>query len=56
MKYFGGSIPCLVVVDENGKVVFDTYAGKNYRGPEAVLADLDQLFTGKSSTQIAQSR
>jgi nucleoredoxin len=55
-KYFGGSIPCLVVVDENGKVIFDTYAGKNYRGPEAVLADLDQLFAGKSATQIAQAR
>jgi thiol-disulfide isomerase/thioredoxin len=56
MKYFGASIPCLVVVDENGKVIFDTYAGKNYRGPEAVLADLDQLFAGKSPTQIAQAR
>jgi nucleoredoxin len=56
MKYFGASIPCLVVVDENGKVVFDTYAGKNYRGPEAVLADLDQFFAGKGSSQIAQVR
>ena len=56
LKYFGGSIPCLVVVDENGKVIFDTYAGKNYRGPEAVLADLDQLFAGKSPTQVAQVR
>ena len=54
LKYFGGSIPCLVVVDENGKVIFDTYAGKNYRGPEAVLADLDQFFAGKSSSQVAQ--
>ncbi|MFN2621220.1 MAG: thioredoxin-like domain-containing protein [Chthoniobacterales bacterium] len=56
MKYFGESIPCLVVVDENGKVIFDTYAGKNYRGPEAVLNDLDQLFAGKGPTQIAQAR
>lgn len=55
-KYFGGSIPCLVVVDENGKVIFDTYAGKNYRGPEAVLADLDQFFAGKSPAQVAQVR
>jgi len=54
-KYFGESIPCLVVVDENGKVVFDTYAGKNYRGPEAVLNDLDQLFAGKGPTQVAQT-
>ncbi len=56
MKYFGASIPCLVVVDENGKVIFDSYAGKNYRGPEAVLNDLDQLFSGKSAPQVAQSR
>jgi thiol-disulfide isomerase/thioredoxin len=55
-KYFGDSIPCLVVVDENGKVICDTYAGKNYRGPEAVLADLDQLFAGKSPAQVAQAR
>lgn len=55
-KYFGDSIPCLVVVDEDGKVISDTYAGKNYRGPEAVLADLDQLFAGKSPAQLAQAR
>jgi nucleoredoxin len=55
-KYFGDSIPCLVIVDENGKVISDTYAGNNYRGPEAVLADLDQLFAGKSPAQIAQAR
>jgi nucleoredoxin len=54
-KYFGDSIPCLVVVDENGKVISDSYAGKN-RGPEGVLADLDQLFAGKSPAQIAQAR
>jgi thiol-disulfide isomerase/thioredoxin len=56
LKYFGGSIPCLVVVDENGKVIFDTYAGKSYRGAEAVLADLDQFFAGKTPSQIAQAR
>jgi nucleoredoxin len=56
MKFFGESIPCLVVVDESGKVIFDTYAGKNYRGPEAVLADLEQLFAGNGPTQLAQTR
>ncbi|MEY2506647.1 MAG: nucleoredoxin [Verrucomicrobiota bacterium] len=56
-KYAGSGIPSLVVVDENGKVVFDTNAGQNYRGPEAVLADLEQLFAGKSSpAQVAQAR
>jgi nucleoredoxin len=55
-KYAGPGIPCLVIVDDTGKVIFDTYAGTNFRGPEAVLADLDQLFAGKSPTQIAQAR
>jgi nucleoredoxin len=55
-KYAGSGIPCLVVVDETGKVIFDTYAGETYRGPKAVLTDLEQLFAGKSPTQIAQAR
>lgn len=55
-KYAGSGIPCLVVVDETGKVVFDSYAGKEYRGPEAVLADLDRLFATKSAGQVAQVR
>ncbi len=57
LKYAGAGIPCLVIVDDTGKVIFDTFAGKNYRGPEAVLADLDQLFAGgKGPTQVAQTR
>jgi nucleoredoxin len=55
-KYAGSGIPCLVVVDDTGKVIFDTYAGQNYRGPEAVLSDLDQLFAGKTPSQVAQVR
>ena len=56
LKYAGSGIPCLVIVDDTGKVIFDTYAGKNYRGPEAVLADLDQLFNGQGPAQLAQTR
>jgi nucleoredoxin len=55
-KYAGSGIPCLVVVDETGKVIFDTYAGETYRGPKAVLTDLERLFAGKSPTEIAQAR
>lgn len=54
-KYAGSGIPCLVLVDENGKVISDTYSGKNFRGPEAVLADLDQLFASKNPSQVAQA-
>jgi nucleoredoxin len=48
LKYAGAGIPCLVIVDDTGKVIFDSFAGKNYRGPDAVLADLDQLFAGNN--------
>ena len=36
LKYAGSGIPCLVVVDTNGKVVIDTFAGTDYRGPSVV--------------------
>jgi nucleoredoxin len=55
-KYAGAAIPCLVVVDDTGKVIFNTYSGQNYRGPEAVLAELDQLFASKGPSQVAQAR
>ena len=55
-KYAGSGIPCLVVVDENGRVMFDTFSGSNFRGPEAVLADLDKFFAAKGPTQLAQTR
>jgi hypothetical protein len=42
-------------VDESGKMIFSSFAGKDYRGPEAVLKDLDQFFAGKGPTQIAQT-
>jgi nucleoredoxin len=43
-KYAGDGIPCLVVVNASGQVVFDTYVGKDRIGPEKVLKDLDALF------------
>jgi nucleoredoxin len=54
MKYAGSSIPCLVVVDAQGKVVSDSFAGKQYVGPHKVLTELDQLFA--SGSTVAQSR
>ena len=44
-KYAGSGIPCLVVVDQTGKVISDSYAGQQYRGPKKVLSDLDAIFT-----------
>ena len=44
-------IPCLVLVDAAGTVISDTYAGKTYRGPDKVLADLDTIFAGGVSAR-----
>ena len=44
-KYAGSGIPCLVLLDATtGRVVSDSYVGKEYRGPAKVMADLDRIF------------
>lgn len=45
-KYSGRGIPCLVVVDANGKVISHSYEGEEYVGPTKVLKDLDKLLKG----------
>jgi nucleoredoxin len=47
-KYAGSGIPCLVLVDGTGKVISDSFAGKQYLGPQKVLSDLDAIFAGKA--------
>ena len=54
-KYEGSGIPCLVVLDPSGKVIFDSYAGKTYVGPEKVLKDLESMLSN-SSAAVAISR
>ena len=54
-KYAGSGIPCLVLVDANGRVISDSYAGKTYLGPSKVLRDLDRLFAGgRAPAPVAQ--
>lgn len=55
-NYGGSSIPCLVVLDASGKVISDTYAGKNYLGPEKVLTDLDAILAKPPGTAVAAAR
>jgi nucleoredoxin len=43
-RYAGSGIPCLVLVDSTGRVVSDTFEGKQYVGPQKVLGDLDKIF------------
>jgi nucleoredoxin len=51
----GDGIPSLVLVDETGKVISSSYAGKQYLGPAKVLADLDAIFAGNAPAKVAQS-
>ena len=45
-KYAGSGIPCLVVIDAEGKVVSHSYEGETYVGPNKVMEDLDNLLKG----------
>jgi nucleoredoxin len=54
-KYAGDGIPNLVLLDASGKVVSASYAGKEYLGPQKVLADLDQIFAADGQ-RVAQSQ
>jgi nucleoredoxin len=55
-KYAGDGIPCLVLLDAGGKVISDTYAGKNRVGPEKVLTDLTSILANESAAAIAARR
>lgn len=50
----GDGIPSLVLVDSTGKIVSSSYSGKQYLGPQKVLADLDTIFAGGQVPQVAQ--
>jgi nucleoredoxin len=53
-KSAGDGIPSLVLVDETGKLISSSYAGKQYLGPAKVLADLDAIFAGTAPAKVAQ--
>lgn len=54
IRYAGSGIPCLVLVDATGKVLSDSYAGKDYLGPSKVLGDMEQMFAPKANApQVA---
>jgi nucleoredoxin len=55
MQYCGDGIPCLVLVDEKGKVLSDTNRNGDYVGPQAVLQDartLLQRYRQKNPRQL----
>ncbi len=48
-KYAGGGIPDIVLLNENGEVLSDSYVSGNYVGPHKVIRDLKKLLTGDGS-------
>ncbi|MEO8440436.1 MAG: thioredoxin-like domain-containing protein [Spartobacteria bacterium] len=48
-KYAGPGIPCLVLLNEKGEVLSDSYVGGKYLGPYKVMDDLKKLLTGESA-------
>ncbi|MDQ2919249.1 MAG: thioredoxin domain-containing protein, partial [Verrucomicrobiota bacterium] len=55
-KYAGAGIPCLVIIDSDGRVLSHSYEGKNYVGPSKVLNDLDAIFARGDANQVALRR
>ncbi len=50
-RWAGDGIPCLVALTRNGELLFHTYQGENYLGPEQVVAScarLIPLFDGQA--------
>jgi nucleoredoxin len=43
-KYSGRGIPCLVLIDETGKVLSHSYEGETYVGPRKVLEDIEKTL------------
>lgn len=46
--YAGKGIPCLVLVDREGKVISHSYEGSTYLGPDKVLRDLSDKIASTS--------
>jgi len=46
-RYCGNGIPCLVLVDPQGRVVSDSFEGDNYVGPGKVLDDAQRLLAAR---------
>lgn len=48
-KYLGRGIPCLVLVDRQGKVIADSYVDGQYRGPTSVMGKMGELAQKSAS-------
>ncbi len=48
-KYMGRGIPCLVLVDREGKIIADSYVDGQYRGPTSVMEKMKELSQATAS-------
>jgi len=54
-QYSGPGIPCLVLVDREGKVISSSYEGKSYVGPNKVLSDIESTLKANPATAEAKA-
>jgi nucleoredoxin len=50
-QYAGNGIPCLVIVDANGKVVADSFEGGKYVGPSKAVSYLEKAFAVQTAAR-----
>jgi nucleoredoxin len=53
--YCGPGIPCLVLVDDTGKVLSDSFQGQTYLGPRKVLADIEKTLRAHPASAEART-
>jgi hypothetical protein len=54
-KLGGKSIPSLLVLSDDSRLLASTYNGDEYLGPESVLATLDQMFASGTAARCPRS-
>jgi len=52
-KYAGKGIPCLVLIDDTGKVLSHSYQGQTYVGPRKVLEDIEKALRANPASPEA---
>ena len=54
-KYAGPGIPCLVLVNDQGQVLSDSYQGQTYLGPGKVLEDIEKTLAQNPPSEEAKA-
>ena len=51
-EYAGKGIPCLVLLDDKGKVLSDSYVGTSYVGPTKVMNDIEATLKSAAPAAV----